>query len=420
MDFELEKAFCHYKSKCPNVKTLIHWYDLYEGHRVKIQQNFLVHLLTIATHKAKSISKLSDEICVSRRTLSDIFNGHNVLKIVTLRKIAKYVNYPLNEIDKEVLELSKLKPNLPFDLNTKEGAEIRAAFLSDGHNDKSPTAGPQYCAFEKELHIRLIDLCKKVFGSFKTNTLFLKGTCITRFPAVFGSALELSGVPRGSKQIANCYLPKDILVGNKQIQVAYLRRCFDDEGDVCSDSHGKRAVRLTRSADVTNNCKLSNIPSERWIRHNLPVDIKHNLLYGERLLLLKLNIDTRLYSEGVYQSKNKQITAKWRIQIGQQDNVRRFSALINFNLRGKKAKLNQIVNSYKFRKLPNGEGRKQALSFIKKVYKENGHLQFNDLGKELVKSDRSHDLAGMYLKEFIEKGLISKVKRGIYVVKQDD
>ncbi|MEK6838028.1 MAG: hypothetical protein AABX69_05225 [Nanoarchaeota archaeon] len=82
--------------------------------------------------------------------------------------------------------------------------------------------------------------------------------------------------------------------------------------------------------------------------------------------------------------------------------------------------MNRIIDSYQFIKLPNGEGRKQALSVIKKVYKEKGYFRFKDLGKELMRSGRSHDLAGFYLKEFIEKGLINKVKQGIYVFKQND
>ncbi|MBI2141796.1 hypothetical protein HYU16_05245 [Candidatus Woesearchaeota archaeon] len=418
IDLHLQKSLTSYKNKSPSVKTLIHWYDLYERHSIKIENNFLLLLLRRAIYKAGNISNLGKELHISRKVLSTLLHGRYNPKIITLRKVAEYVNYPLNKIDKKVIELRNLKPNLPFNLNTKEGAEIRAAFLSDGHNDKNPAGKPQYCALEKELHVRLIELCGIVFGAFKAKTIFNNRSYITRFPAVLGSALKLSGVPRGSKQIANCYVPKDIFLGSKQIQTAYLRRCFDDEGDVCFDSHGKRAVRLARSVDITTSCNWNNLPSEKWIRYNLPDTIRNNLLFGEWLLLLRLKIDARFYPEGIYLSKNKQITAKWRIQIGQQDNVRRFSNLIGFNLRNKKEKLSKMINSYKFRKLPNGEGRKQALFFIRKVYNEKGYFQFNDLGKELVAGGRSHDLAGMYLKEFIERGLISKVKRGIYIFKQ--
>ena len=36
---------------------------------------------------------------------------------------------------------------------------------------------------------------------------------------------------------------------------------------------------------------------------------------------------------------------------------------------------------------------------------------------EIVRTNRSYDLAGRYLKEFLNDGIIIKIKRGIYVFK---
>ena len=224
----------------------------------------------------------------------------------------------------------------------------------------------------------------------------------------------MSGIPRGDKRLTNSYLPKDILLSNKEIQTSYLRRVFDDEGDVCFDKHGKRAVRVTRSVNI-NNLAI-DIPSDRWIRFQLPDNIRQNLLLGEQLLLLKLGIDAKIYPEGVYKSKNGNLTAKWRIQIGQQDQLKRFAELINFNLIGKQNKLKKILKSYKLNARPNGEGDKHAYEFLIKLYKEKGFFKFGDLGKELVKIGRSYDLAGRYLANLAKKGLIKKIKRGVYTL----
>ena len=412
----IDEEFEEYKKNCSNVKTVINWYDLYGGHAIALNKDFQIELFDKAIKKAGNYSGLGRILKVGRKTISNCSKGKIKPKIKILKKIVKYVGYPLRNINNKIIKICSLKPNLPFDLSSEEGAEIIAAFLSDGHNDKSPTANPQYCALEKESHKRLIRLCKRVFGDFKSRTYFDGRSHITKFPAVIGTALEFSGAPRGDQRLSNCYLPKDILLGDNKIMGAYLRRVFDDEGDVCFGSYGKRAVRITRSVDITNLSELKNILPERWIRYKLPKGIKHNLLHGEKLILLKLGIDARLYPEGVYLSKNNRMTAKWRIQIGQQDQLKKFAELIGFNLIEKRKKLNSMLKSYQYRKLPNGEGRKQALEFIKETYNQQGYFKFGDLGKELVKSGRSYDLAGRYLKEFIEKRLIKKVKRGIYVI----
>lgn len=411
---KFNKIFDEYLELAKPVKTLINWYDLYQGHSVNLNKEFQKRIFESAVNKAGNFSELGRKLKINRKVISNILKNKYNPKIKTLIKVADYVDYPLEFINKEIVEVVGLKPKFPFILNNKEGAEIRAAFLSDGHVDKNPTYPSQYCAFEKELHERLINLCKIIFGEFNTKTYFGNKSYVTRFPSVIGDALELSGIPRGNKTLKNCYIPKDILVGNREIQTSYLRRVFDDEGDVCFDKYGKRAVRITRSAGI-DNLSVDIVP-EKWTRSSLPKDIKNNLLFGEQLLLLKLGIDARLYPEGAYKAKNGNLTAKWRIQIGQQDNLRKFAKLINFSLKEKREKLNKILNSYRQKKCPHGKGREKVLQFIKKIYKKKGFFRYGDLGKELVKKERSYDLAGYYLKFFLDKKIIKKNKQGIYVL----
>lgn len=409
------KIFQRYLKSASPVKTLIHWYDLYEGHRLILDKRFKNQILKEAIKKAENISELGRQTGISRKVISSVVNNKYNLRIKNLIKIADYVNYPLNNIDNKIKQIHGLKPKLPFNLNTEEGAEIRAAFLSDGHVDKHQTKPAQYCALEKELHKRLIRLCKTVFGEFKCKTFFNNGSYTTRFPAAIGGALKLSGVPRGNKTLSNVCIPKDILLGCKEIQTSYLRRVFDDEGDVYFDKFGKRAIRLTRSTSLKN--LNTNIPSEKWIKvNNLPQDVKNNLILGEQILLLKLGIDARLYSEGIYKNKKGYITTKWRIQIGQQDQLRKFAELINFNLERKRKKLDKILKSYQYKQLPNGLGKKEALEFIKKILKKKRFFRFKDLGKELMKSGRSYDLAGYYLNFFLNQKVIKKIKWGVYTL----
>jgi hypothetical protein len=55
----------------------------------------------------------------------------------------------------------------------------------------------------------------------------------------------------------------------KEIKAAYLRRVFDDEGDVYFEKNGKRAVKISRSIDITTeNSVFGPIKSERWVSAN--------------------------------------------------------------------------------------------------------------------------------------------------------
>ena len=164
---KLSQALEEYIVSCPKNKTLIHWYDLYEGHYLTLEVDFQIKLLREAVTKAGDFSALGRKINVSRRTISSCSKGLRNLTIKTLKKVAIYLEYTLEELNSKIVTIGKsgnFRPKLPFNLHTSKGAEIRAAFLSDGHVDKNPTKSLQYCAYEIELHKRLIEICKETFG----------------------------------------------------------------------------------------------------------------------------------------------------------------------------------------------------------------------------------------------------------------
>jgi len=419
LDKDIKQKLKDYTNKAPQVKTVIHWWDLYKGHYIKLKPDLQKQIFKKAIKKAGGhFAWLGEKLKISRRTIAECWKLKRNPQISTLIKVATFINFPLSKIEKNVIQLSKskFKPNLPFKFHNPEGAEIRAAFLSDGHLSKYPEGIPQYLASEYFLHKRLIKLCKSIFGDFNVHTYFDGKTYVTKFPSGIGSALEVAGVPRGDKRIYKTSVPRDILTGSKEIQTAYLRRVFDDEGDVCFDKHGKRAVRLTRSIDITSKkLNLNLLKPGKWMSINNSAIPINTLLLGEQLLLYKLGIDARIYYEGVYKSQKDKITAKWRIQVGQQDSLRKFAGIIAFNLKSKLKKLSDALKSYKVKEFPNGEAEKFAIKVLNPIYKKRGYFFFGDLGKELVKISRGYDLAGYYLKILTEERIVKKVKRGKYV-----
>jgi hypothetical protein len=126
-------------------------------------------------------------------------------------------------------------------------------------------------------------------------------------------------------------------------------------------------------------------------------------LLGEQFLLHQLGINAKMYLEGLYKSRRNKITVKWRLQIAQQDSLRRFAEIINFNLENKRKKLFNVLKSYKINEFPNGEAEKFAIEVLGPIYKKKGCFSFGDLGKKLRKIGKTFDLAGYYLKVLIRK-----------------
>jgi len=370
---------------------------------------------TALTKAGGKFTYLANELDLGRRAVSNYFKLNRAVPLGNLRKIMVYLGLPLETASDKITKIGKLTPHFPFNLHSVEGAEIRAAFLSDGHIDKGTAKHARYHACERKLHLRLINLCKTVFGAFETRTTKAGNYYNTHFPAAVAFALSLCGVPAGNKGRANPFLPKDILLGSEKIQSAYLRRVFDDEGDVCFENKSKRAVRLSRSYALSIKLPLLK---GKWLScKKFPPS---NLIVGEYLLLKKMiPCKIGLYPEGIYRAVNNQITAKHRIQLTQRDNLKEFYNKIGFNLAAKNKKLKKALDSYKITKFQNGDGLKFVLEKMLNIYAQKGEVKFSDVSSELVAIGRCQDLAGLYLKKLVDMKVLIKVKRGVYVFKRN-
>ncbi len=407
--------FSEYKALSPKTKTITNWWQLYPTTSIKLNVEYQREIFGDAVNKAGNYSALAKQLHISRKCMSACHRLERLPAVECLAKVLRYLRRDLNEASGRIIEIGGLKkPLLPFNLKSPEGAEITAAFLSDGHLPKLPFKNPMYCANEKELHARLISLCKKIFGEFNGRIKAGHNALLTRFPVPIGIALERAGVPRGDKGIRNPFLPRHIFTGNNKLKSAYLKRAFDDEGDV-HISKIKRAIRLTRSVDAGEFHKSEKIKPQRWCYGFSDTPI-NNLIMGEYLLLRKIGIDARLYPEGLYLSKSGKTTAKWRIQIAQQDNVVRFAEKIGFNHSEKMKKLRRAMNSYLRKKSPDGATERKVDGFIERLSKQKRTITFKDIAKKMVMMGMTYDYAGYFLKKSVDKHKLEKIRRGVYIV----
>jgi len=408
-----------YKTKSPKTKMIINWWQLFPSHKIVLEPNYQKEIFGKAIKKAGNYSALAKKIYVPRKAISACYRLKRNPTIEYLIKIANYVEIPNNKINNKIIEIASLKnPKLPFNLNNPKGAEIIAAFLSDGHIPRHPSKNPMYCAYERELHLRLISLCNEIFGDFKIKITTGHKSLLSRYPCPIGSALEFAGVPRGDKRKSNPFLPVTILNSDKSIRAAYLRRVFDDEGNVYV-SKSKKAICLSRSMDCSHKYGSVNLKKQKWLYGFSDIPI-NNLILGEYLLLKELGIDAKLYPEGIYRSINERTTAKWRIQIAQQDNLKLFDEKIGFNHTKKKEKLILAIKSYKRRKSSHGYMEKIIWEYILQLSKRKKFITFKDIGKKLVLLGVTYDFAGTFLRKFLKANKIRKIKRGVYVVNRYD
>jgi hypothetical protein len=418
MDRLLESP--EYKDLCPNTKSKVYWWQLNPNRPVVLERRVHNNIFKEALSRYGCYSGISRKTGLNRKTISSYCRLSLRFKVGDLIRILRSIDMNPNDVNAHIKMISDVEsPVLPFDMNTPDSSEIIAAFLSDGHLPKDSYAKPMYCAGEEELHLRLVILCKKIFGRFSVQTKMGHKSLITRFPSVIGDALELAGVPRGDKRRKNQFLPKHIFCGSDAVVAAYLRRAFDDEGDVHVSS-SKKAIRLTRSVDCGDIYKNMGIEKQKWKYGVVDDAPMNNLILGECLLLRRMGIDARLYKEGIYRSINGRTTAKWRLQISQQDGLKTFSENIGFTHTTKKCKLKQAIKSYKRKKSPNGIMNKTIWEYVLYLSEKNGTFTFGDIGRRLQLLGMNSNYAGAFLSIFLKDKRIRKIKRGIYVINKNN
>lgn len=350
------KEIDNYIRYCPAIKTLIHWYNLPTFRKIKIEFESQKEIFSQLLNKF-SREYLEKFIKKSLSQLKDYTKRSRNITIRTLKNALKILGLLLDSISPRIIEISGIKnPKLPFNLSTPEGAEVRMAFLSDGHNPLNPKKNLKYQAGEIESHKRIIKLCKDLFGEFSLRTEKEgKNKYQSYFPCVIGDILELSGVIRGSKIKKNPYLPKDILRGDDNIKKFAIRRSFTDEG---SCRVASCALYLSRNIDISSSFpdKLkSAFPKEKCIHINsLPKNLIKllknkmcNLLKGELLILKSFGITPVSFRPVKFRiNKSGNVTMTWQMIITERNNLKRYYKKIGFLLKNKNEKLEEIIKKY--------------------------------------------------------------------------
>ncbi|PIQ98410.1 MAG: hypothetical protein COV64_01420 [Candidatus Nealsonbacteria bacterium CG11_big_fil_rev_8_21_14_0_20_39_9] len=420
LDKDIKQRLNDYIGKALKVKTTIHWWDLYPIRSVKIKPELQVKIVRSAIKKAGSQEKVAKIINVKQATISKWLLLQRDIFVCNLINLCNFVGCPFNKVERNIVKISGLKyPNLPFNLTSPEAIKIRAAFLSDGHVPRKITAAPHYKSNTMKAHRDLILRCKKIFGSFKIRTKYIKDdhVFVTKFPSVIGDTLALSGVVRGNKSLINPYIPADIILGDRETKKSYLQQVFDDEGGVGIERRSGGKIILAR------NCVIDKINGlkENWVQDKKLKQVLlekskrkiNNLIYGESLLLNSLGIVTNLYvMKNFWISKVGTISAQWALEIFTKKDLENFRKTVGFTLNDKREKLEQLISNLRY-SFHNNEGIEFAKTKIFEIEKNNS-FKFSDLAKMFKKEKRCISLTSHYIKKLENEKFIKKVKQGIY------
>ncbi|WXG46090.1 MAG: helix-turn-helix transcriptional regulator [Candidatus Atabeyarchaeum deiterrae] len=362
------------------------WYALPLTTMVYLDKEYKQELLQAAINKAGGKTPLRQElkdrgtqICIKylNDQLSERMDGMVANKLIP---ILRYLGRDLDESNSHITAIGNRRavenPNLPFKLNTTDGARLHAARFSDGSIHTPKGAGPRfdYTNKDAEQRNRIAESLTNVFG--RPNILDREYTDgrIARVRAttdIVGHVLQRSGAITGRIILQNPDIPTFIRNGSIEMKREWLKQAFGDEG---SPSPHCGITTLTRAVDVTQGLSDGqrnrlDAMSEHWrekvpkvvvrekhVRYcmfkDLPLDIR-NALQPERPRLLES--EARMLHEDFGITVNKHpieiykredgYSVSWALQITSKRDNRVFCDEIGFPQSRKQEKLKSMMES---------------------------------------------------------------------------
>ncbi len=350
------------------------WYALSPDTRIYLEKGYKHELLRAAIAKAGGEAQLRRELKDRETHLCDNYLYRHLREqresmqagklVAILTNLEKDLDEPNSHItaigNKRAIET----PNLPFSLNSTDGARIMAARYSDGTNCTPEGRGPEfdYANNDLECRNRVEESLREVFGRANiVNKEYETGEVpkVRTSTYIIGQTLERAGAVIGEVIEQNPHVPTFILEGSREMKREWLIQAFGDEGYVWPQ-RGK--IRLGRAAEVTGVLSedmkkyLEQLKWEDKIFHgnlicrahpydDLPFEIKEaignhppNLLLEERSMLRSFGINTKMYPRDIYRREGG-FGANWILQTETREDGKRFLYEIGFPQERKRMEL---------------------------------------------------------------------------------
>jgi hypothetical protein len=370
-----------------------HLFDLPEELYVKLSSNLSKRIFDRAKNKVGKWCKLAKILGTHTTNVYGWKDGKVLFPIKILKALCSFVN--LEEVEVEgYIESLKFRggyinsPKLPISISENFGV-VLAALLGDGgicmHSYSVHYSNTQSCLVDS-----FILSVRSVFGDVRIvlDTNREDNLRMLRMSGVLGRILvKTFGMPLGDKTHLDYSIPPVVLESDNCIKSKFLRRLFDDEGNV-----SKSTNRVSIKTTIESNEIKDGIPSR---------------LKGLIILLSGFGIrccSPKKVRERVHFNQ-KQLCAveDWELGICDRRSLELFENKIGFELRYKMELLRNSINSYKLWETPKNESSNFFLENVKTLNKE------NFTSKELAKNvHRSSRRTNRVLRKLVEMGLVSK------------
>jgi hypothetical protein len=324
----------------PADNGIVNLWDLPENEVcVKFSRRIQKLMIKKALEKTKGRYFLAKEINVEPCTIYDFEKSR--FGSVTLSFVKRlsdflvkngYEEFSLSNLQKK-LKLIKSKfvgnpiinPKFPMNFNNEYGAKIVAGILGDG--GLSQKLYPFYANKESCLIQKFIYNVRKIVGKIKYTKGEKDDATTVFFPNIVGYILAYGlGMEKGRKVLVDPSIPPFIL-NNPNLYSAFLQQVFDDEGCVKNGQSGK-CVELTQYSSKEE-------PPKRLLQIKKMLEELGIIVNGPFGPTEKRETKLGYTSYG------------WWIQISNQSNIRNFFEKVNFSLKYKRKRLENLLSSYK-------------------------------------------------------------------------
>ena len=253
----------------------IHLFDLPEELYVKLNPDFFKRLFNSVKNKVGKWSKLAKILNTRSSNTYGWKDGRILFSIKILKILCLFVDLKESEVERNVESLKFRggyisNPKLPILISEDLGV-ILAALLGDGgigrHGYVVHYSNTQSCLVDS-----FIQCIRNSFGDVRLLSDKMRNNVrMVRLSGVLGRILvKTFNIPLGKKTRSDYNIPTIILEAKKNVKSKFLRRLFDDEGNV-----GKSTNKISMKTTIESN----------RIKNEMPVRIKDLVILLSNFIL---------------------------------------------------------------------------------------------------------------------------------------
>ncbi|MBL7051454.1 MAG: hypothetical protein ISS01_00015 [Nanoarchaeota archaeon] len=370
---------------------IYNWYHLRDNCLLKVKKEERIILLEKGIKKSGNLNLLASELGFSSPSFYNLYNHKiELISVKKLKKLLSFLDLNYNSINEKIVEIRKgniasiKNPILPFNVYSVDFAYLLGCVVSDGtiYIDKKSrnVLRLKYSSNDNESISMFEKAINNVFGEVYIQKEIINTQIYLKIgSSIISETLVAFGAHVGNKTSKNLPVPY-IIEENYFLINSYLKAIYGDEGSFaggekyfpyitlsrCShlnhlfekidlDNFYKNIVPLMKERQFPTGHKIKSISFpkiRRMIRRELREKIYNDglpqLLIGEKILLKKLEIESRLWISRISLTEKGKISLTVALIIRKKRSILKFYKEVGFSLIRKQTKLKKCLEEVKW------------------------------------------------------------------------